>query len=194
MNKKSGNFLETEYSVVSSYFQQIINFRFITFGFFITAIGFSFAKDNGISKTNNPLSWIIMLFLTIAVWIIEMRNRTLSSSLIHRGKQIEEELYYLGTIQNGNEPFFHMLSKDENTSIEKPRFLGFLFPNIRLWKINKNGSFGKIEFLFNEDKLEEKKEDNKSITVFLFSHSFAIDFMYLLSFVLCIYKLVTLCL
>jgi len=178
LEDKKNSFLEIEYTVLSSYFIQIISFRFITFGFFITAIGFIFTQDN--LNDNQILSFSFLLILTLVVFLIEMRNRTLASTVIERCKNIEEMFLEIRGLEN--KPFYNLITTEDHTKRLKikPNFLGVDFPDTKIPTITNL-----------KDYITSRKDMEKS--KYLFSHSFAIDIAYTFSFIFCIYKLISLC-
>lgn len=161
MNDKENKFLLAEYAALSNFFTQIINFRFITFGFFITAVGFIFTQTN--SDHNNNLPFFFLLVLTFIVFIIEMRNRTLSSTIIERCKQIEKK--FIDTDDVKLKPFFNLINTKNHSIILgiKPEF----------WK----QELCNLKFSCNNKEL------------FFYSHTFAIDFAYTVCFIFCLLKI-----
>lgn len=79
--------LRGEYQALVSYFGTVITFRFTTASFYIAAIGLIFSANNIQSST-----YLLVAFVTIAVWILELRNRAIFRRLIARGTEIECQL------------------------------------------------------------------------------------------------------
>jgi len=171
------HFLLTEYSSISSYFNQVINFRFTTFGFFIAVIGFLFSNED-VFKDETILGWIIVV-LTVIVWLLELRNRSLSRSLTKRGKEIEllidddikDQIKKIMKTENPSDDdlkklrFFHRLEKGEENG-GKPRLFGQEIGNIKLM----------------EDR-NDKKKDEAPYKLYLISHGFIFDISYLLTII-----------
>ncbi len=95
--------VRVEYSALSSYFSTVVQFRFTTLGFFIAAIGFILSGDITKSKA------LLLLFITLALYMIELRNRTLYNNLSDRAMQIERHCWgYKGS--KAYDPFYsHMM-------------------------------------------------------------------------------------
>jgi hypothetical protein len=153
-------FLLAEYAAISSYFNQVINFRFLTFGFFITVIGF--LNFNGTKGEDNNNIELILIGLTIIVWLLELRNRSLSETLSERGKEIEEEVDK--SCKKENSRFFHKMDKGQKHG-GKTRIFGYKIGNI---KISGN---------------------EKGYKYYLISHSFIFDTTYLLALIISIISL-----
>jgi len=173
------HFLLTEYSALSSYFNQVINFRFVTFGFFITVVGFLFSNKTN-ADDNSFLGWIIIA-LTLIVWLLELRNRSLSSTLTRRGKEIELLIdddikqQIIKTMKNEDPPddelkklrFFHRIEKGEKFG-GITRFFGQKIGNKELME-DRN------------DKTNDEEIDEAPYKLYLISHSFIFDISYLLT-------------
>jgi hypothetical protein len=111
------SYLQTEYSALSSYFNTVVTFRFTTLGFFLAALALIVASEVTRGKA------ILLMVITIALWLIELRNRTLYDNLGERGMQIERTYWeYKG--KHAYEPFFsHMFKKkpvDDKNAEEPP--------------------------------------------------------------------------
>ena len=79
-------FLEAEYKGLSEYFGKAITFRFTTAAFFIAAVAIV------LGARNPSLShYALLLAISIGVWIVELRTRSLFANLIARGQAIETE-------------------------------------------------------------------------------------------------------
>ena len=171
--KLKDEFLLTEYSAVSSYFNQVINFRFVTFGFFITVVGFIFS--NKPNSGDGTFSGCIIIALTVIVWLLELRNRSLSKTLTGRGMEIE--LLIDEDIENN----IIMTMKEENPSDDDLKILRFFH---RMEKGEKSGGearlfghkIGNIEISYNNDN-----KNAAPYKLYLISHSFLFDLAYSLT-------------
>lgn len=83
--EKAAN-LRTEYTALSSYFNQVVTFRITILGIYLAAVGIIVSKEQ-----SNLIINLFLAFLTIVVWCLDLRNRTLYTNLSDRGIQIEEE-------------------------------------------------------------------------------------------------------
>lgn len=77
--------VRTEYQAVAQYMNNLVTFRFTALGFYLAAIGFIAGKDTNASAA------ALLIGITVAVWIIDLRNRALIASVSGRGVQIERE-------------------------------------------------------------------------------------------------------
>lgn len=158
MNTK--DVLIAEYQALSSYFMKVIDFRFIVFGFYITTIGLILADKV------KPYKLIIIIVITILIWLLELRNRGLSGSLIERGIQIENEIYKDDDLFEYN-TFFYMMKyggSGKNATIKKIRE----GDKTRIFGININSGL-----IFQ----------TKDYRFYIISHSFIFDFAYLCAIV-----------
>ena len=158
-NDEIKRFLISEYSTVSTYFNTIINFRFIVFGFYITAITLLIYDNFSAAKA------IILISISIILWILELRNRGLANKVQSIGIEIENNLDPQKSFKHH---FFNSLKfdiKPDETDIFGKKILS---PILIEYKD------GKIERLFS-------KTTNRIEAVYLISHTFAIDFAYSLA-------------
>lgn len=101
--------IRTEYTALSSYFTTVITFRFTLLGFYLAATGL--IVGGGLSREKAGL----LLGLSIALWLLELRNRSLFNNLAERGMQIEREYWgYRG--KKAYDPFYshHMKARPRN--------------------------------------------------------------------------------
>jgi len=77
-------FLKTEYSALAEYFGKVITFRFTTAAFFIVAVAFVVGR-----ATPGPSEHALLFAMSLGIWIVELRNRGIFETLLHRGWQIE---------------------------------------------------------------------------------------------------------
>jgi len=83
-----------EYSALSSFHNSVVSYRFTLLGFFVAAVGIILGGDVTIDKA------FLLLALTIAMYIVELRNRVLYYEMTKRAMQIERECWgYKGTAE-----------------------------------------------------------------------------------------------
>ena len=93
-----------EYAAISNYFNTIVTFRFTTLGLFIAAVGFILGGEITREKA------LIVLVIDVALYVIELRNRTLYDNLSARAMQIERTYWgYMG--KRAYEPFYSRMMK-----------------------------------------------------------------------------------
>jgi hypothetical protein len=168
MNNKNSDFLITEYSAISSYFNTVINFRFLIFGFFIAFIGVLISGDF------NWLKAIFLLIVALFLWIIELRNRSLAKILIDREIQIENEWY---KNNNVHKYIFHRLN-DGEASGGVTRIFGKPILNIALLEYEENKV---IKYFPNIKNKNTSNKSDKNYVYYLISHSFIFDAAYFLT-------------
>ena len=96
--------LRTEYQSLSQFFNTVVTFRFTVLGFFLAALALL------LSTGLTPTKGIAILLIDTALWLVELRNRTLYDNLSARGMQIERENWgYSGA--RAYHPFFSHLYK-----------------------------------------------------------------------------------
>lgn len=69
--------LRTEYFAITSYTNLVVQFRFLLAGFFLTVVGVLVAFGSGFSNWRAML----LIWLSIVLWFIELRNRSLLLTL-----------------------------------------------------------------------------------------------------------------
>jgi hypothetical protein len=123
--------LRTEYSALCANINQLASFRFTLIGFYVAAIGLISSGGSGVDK------FLMLLWISLCFWILELRNRALLSNMAERGTQIEREYWgYRG--KQAYEPFISHWSKirpaeDKNAGSPPPReVVSVLFFNVRL--------------------------------------------------------------
>ena len=81
MNKDN---IRTEYTAISAKLNQLPSFRFALAGFYVAGVGV-------IASMNNPtkLHFILLILITFALWLIDLRTRSLLSIVGKRGAEIE---------------------------------------------------------------------------------------------------------
>ncbi len=123
--------VRTEYTALSSYFNTVITFRFTTLSLYLAAIGF--IVSGTLSKEKSAL----LIGMSVALWLLELRNRSLFNNLAERGSQIEREYWgYKG--QKAYEPFYsHMMKvrppKDRDPNAPDPPPLDY--PTLWSWEV-----------------------------------------------------------
>lgn len=123
--------LRTEYSALSAFHTSVIQFRFTLIGFYIAAVGLIVSQSNG--TKNAPL----LLGISIALWLLEFRNRSLMYNLSDRAMQIERQGWgYKG--KAAYDPFYcHMMkarpSKEDDPEAPDPPSLDY--PKFWTWKV-----------------------------------------------------------
>jgi hypothetical protein len=79
--------VRTEYTALQSFSNAVVGFRFTTLGFYLAATGFIVGRNPARAEG------LLLLGITIALWLMEVRNRSLIANLAGRGVQIERELW-----------------------------------------------------------------------------------------------------
>jgi hypothetical protein len=114
-------FLRTEYKALVEYFGKIITFRFTTVSFFLAAVAFVLGRANP-----EWHHYLLLLAFSLGVWIVELRNRSLSGNLVCRAKEIELRW------ANNEKPFFtHMIPPKGVWYPDRAQMLWFLLPSMR---------------------------------------------------------------
>ena len=154
--EKSEKLLPLEYQAISGYFIKIIDFRFIVFGFYITAIGLLF------SGAIESYKLVVIIILTVFIWLLEIRNRALANNLIERGIKIEENIY-------GEE-----IAIEENMFFHRMRYgLGGKY------QIYKPGGGGEAAHVFGVKIKNPLVFKSKEYSAYLITHTFIFDLAYL---------------
>lgn len=130
--EKNNDDIRTEYSALSSYFNAVVTFRFTTLGFFIASVGLIVGSSPSKEKA------FLLLGISISLWLLELRNRSLFTNLAYRGMQIERDFWgYRGL--SAYDPFYSRqikvkpaIDKDsEATDAPPPDHTKIFF-----WKVN----------------------------------------------------------
>ena len=104
IDKEIAENLRTEYSALSSYFATVITFRFTTLGFYLASIGLI------VGDTFSDAKALLLIVLSVILWVVEWRNRTLFANLGQRAMQIEREHWgYRG--ERAYDPLFSHMFK-----------------------------------------------------------------------------------
>lgn len=100
--------LRTEYTALSSYYNTVVTFRFTTLGFFLASVGLI---------VNAPIKschqGTLLLLITIGLWIVELRNRSLFRCLANRAIQIERDCWGYKHFTNAYHPYYSRMFKDK---------------------------------------------------------------------------------
>jgi hypothetical protein len=98
--------VRTEYEAICANLNQLASFRFTLIGFYVAAMGFMSSASAGRDK------FILMLWIIICFWILELRNRGLHTNMSDRGMQIERDHWgYRG--KRAYEPFISHWRKEK---------------------------------------------------------------------------------
>jgi hypothetical protein len=123
--------VRAEYSALTSFFNTVITFRFTTLSLYLAAVGF--IVSGALSKEKAAL----LLGMSVALWLLELRNRSLFYNLTERGIQIEREHWgYKGP--KAYEPFYsHMMkirpAREKDPEAPEPPPLDY--PIVWSWKV-----------------------------------------------------------
>jgi hypothetical protein len=152
-SKPNPDDVRTEYAALIDFHNSVVSHRFTLVGFYLAAIGLIAGKDV------NFLEACLILGLTISMYMMELRNRTLYTQMGRRAIAIEVNYWKLNRKDNGDTglPLFctmrqselpeeirkTLTSKQHDDLEEHPRFWG-------RWKIpllQANHSRG-LDFLY----------------------------------------------
>lgn len=119
----SSQFLRVEYTALSAYFGTVTTFRFTTASFFLAAVALVLRIED-LERHH----YLLLLTLSLGIWIVELRNRSLSRNLVQRAHQIER-----AWSETGRLPFFtHMIPpNDSDWYLDRAQMLWFLLPSMR---------------------------------------------------------------
>lgn len=162
INKIKEENIRTEYAALTSYGNQVVSFRFTLVSFYIAAIGLIMSGEPSKTKL-----WLL-LWISITLWLLELRNRALLSNLSERGMQIER-LYWGYRGDKAYDPFICHQNKekppDDLDASEPPGPDSF---KIFFWKMQPPMKYNPV------------------------THTFALDLMYIGVILFTIYQLLTL--
>lgn len=151
--------LRTEYTALSSYFGTVITFRFTTLGLYLAAAGLILQAATLVSSEKG----FLLLCVTLPIWIVELRNRTIFRDLVNRGMEIEN-VWNAGS-EKAPKRFYQCMTRDKN-DVNKSSFVaGAPRPLVGL------------RFFVWDIPLSKCK--NKKVPRVL-SHTFGIDLLYLI--------------
>src|SRR4030095_15276633 len=80
--------LRAEYSALSAYFNTVVTFRFTTLGFYLAAVALICSGE-----TPSRSKAFVLLVITVSLYLVELRNRTLYKNVSDRAMQIEREYW-----------------------------------------------------------------------------------------------------
>ncbi len=155
----NNEFLVAEYSALSAYFNTIINFRMIVFGFFTASISVLLT-----SKMDSLFRAIAVFILTLMIWLLELRNRSISAYLTERGSEIENSISWKEVHVPGMS-FFHYMHYGKGEA-EEIRTFWYQFKNLVIPDYMKPGRSRQLP----------KIEGNPKY--YLISHTFVFDVTY----------------
>ena len=98
--------VRTEYEALTAYGRQIVTVRYTLFGFFLPTVGLVILRGSP-----SEGEYLLFCFLTIGLWILELRNRALLIELDDRGMQIENE-YWKYDGEKKDDPFISRQHKE----------------------------------------------------------------------------------
>jgi len=89
--------VRAEYQAVVDYHTAIVTTRFTIAGLYVAAVGFLAAAvfDTNTYWQARLASSALALWLTVCLWVLELRTRALFENLAHRGIDIEHRLWGL---------------------------------------------------------------------------------------------------
>jgi hypothetical protein len=98
--------VQTEYEAICANLNQLASFRFTLIGFYVAAMGLMSSASPDRDK------FILMLWISMCFWILELRNRGLHTNMSDRGMQIERDYWgYRG--KRAYEPFISHWRKEK---------------------------------------------------------------------------------
>ena len=115
------NDVRIEYTAVSSFHTAVVTFRFTLLGFFVASVGILISGGVTLDKG------LLLLGITGAMYVIELRNRVLYSELSQRAMQIEREYWGYKGGKAYDAMFCYLLkekpdSKVDSAAGEPPRY------------------------------------------------------------------------
>lgn len=106
--------IRSEYSAVVSYHSSIVNSRFTIAGLYVAAVGFlagAILKENA-SIIARIAGSGLGCWLTLCLWILELRSRALFTNLAHRGMDIEHNYWGFNNDEDWYRGFFSRQYKE----------------------------------------------------------------------------------
>lgn len=106
--------IRTEYSAVVDYHTSIVNSRFTVAGLYVAAVGFlaSTVLGKDVSTVARLAGCGLACWLTLCLWILELRSRALFTNLAHRGIDIEHRYWGLTEGEDWYAGFFSRQYKE----------------------------------------------------------------------------------
>jgi hypothetical protein len=80
--------IRIEYAAISSRVSQLSSFRFSLAGLYVAAVGVIASADKPV-KAN----FILIIWLTLCLWVVELRTRSFLENIRRRGLQIENQYW-----------------------------------------------------------------------------------------------------
>jgi hypothetical protein len=77
-------FLRVEYTALAEYYGKIITFRFTTASFFVAAVALVLQI-----ASPKPAHYVLLFAVSLGIWLVELRNRSIFRSLLSRAWAIE---------------------------------------------------------------------------------------------------------
>lgn len=160
--KEMAENLRMEYSAVVNYHNDLVKSRFTIAGLYIAAIGF---VAGAVFKENSTLigqlvGSMFACWIALCLWIIELRSRSLYTTLARRGKDIEHRHWKL-TGPDWYKGFFSRQHKEKPTADE----------NGYAGTVPEKPGFDRVRIAWMENELPE------SICKYI-SHSWGFDLLY----------------
>ncbi len=116
--------IRTEYKMLSSYHQSLVNSRFTIAGLFVAATGFLIGAfvNNDISLINRMLISGFGCWLTLCIWVLELRSRSLFTNIAMRAVDIEHKHWNLV----GHEWYSGLYNRQYKIPIEQTNNIDYL--------------------------------------------------------------------
>ena len=128
-------YVQTEYEAICANLNQLASFRFTLIGFYVAAMGLMSSASPGREK------FILMLWISVCFWILELRNRGLHTNMSDRGMQIERNYWgYRG--KRAYEPFISRWRKEKpanDPEADEPSELSKDSVKLFVWKAKLPG-------------------------------------------------------
>ena len=85
------------YNNLLAYINTVVTFRFTILGFYLAAVALILGVNSSFER------YLILVFITISLYIIELRNRFLKNELEAQVKQIQKKWHYIEGGYNDDE-------------------------------------------------------------------------------------------
>ena len=162
--KETPENLRTEYSAIVNYHGDLVKSRFTMAGLYIAAMGFVAGAvfKEGSTLVGQLVGSMFAWWVTLCVWILELRSRSLYTSLAIRGKDIEHRHWGLRD-SDWYKGFFSRQHKKKPDEDEK-EYAGV---------VPKKPKFDSTKFAW----MGEGKEFSESTCKYI-SHGWGLDLLY----------------
>ncbi len=158
MDDENRENLRTEYTALSSYHQTVASFRFTTLGFYLAAVGLIVSGQPTKGKA------LLLLGLSITLYMVELRNRSLVTNIAQRGVEIERDYWGYNKVENIYRPFYSHMMKTKPTEIKSLKDVRKPSPDYpKVWK---------------------------KIVPFAISHTIGLDILYLVVTIYCLFQVI----